>query len=132
MVLRGREKQKRLLSQVGNSVVDFTLGQDGENNRVENWANISGENATSSESNNLAPVKGSQQDIQTTKRSFPDSVCNEVSRAVATVETIATDANIVALDSLVLPRVELALRPVSQFSRQNLVSVVLDTYQREF
>ena len=78
------------------------------------------ENVVSGDVNHLVPVFGSQDDKQTSDRMFSDRVSYEVDN-VAGVETRVYDAFSATMDSLVLPRVELALKSVNSSSAITLV-----------
>ena len=63
--------------------------------------------------------------MQTLKRSLTNKVLSDVDNVVATVATKLHDAILAAMDSLVVPRVELAMKSVNATSGRNPGSVVL-------
>ena len=70
--------------------------------------------------------------METFEKSITGKVHSEADSLVATVETRVHDAFLAAMDSLVIPRVQLALKLVNVSSRWDPGSFGLDPDQRDF
>ena len=70
--------------------------------------------------------------MQTVERSITDIMYCEVDNNVGTVKTRVHEAIVAAVDNLVIPRVELAIKSVSAASGWDTGGVVIDPDQRSF
>ena len=129
---RRRQQNRRHLSQLGEFDGHFTLVQNNHNILVESKASLTGKNVAFNNTNHSVLANGSQVDIRTFERSITNKVLNEVDNVVATVETRVHDAILSAMEGLVLPRVELAMKSVNESSGLDSESVVLDPDLRNF
>ena len=71
-------------------------------------------------------------DTQAIERNFTDRVHGEVDNVVAEDETRVHDAILTAMESLVVPRVEVAMKSINASSGRDPESVVLDPGLRVF
>ena len=100
--------------------------------QTESRASMTKENVTSKNSNNSAPVISLYEDVHTLEKIITGRVRNEVDSVMATVETRVHDAILNAMDTLVFPGVDLAMKSVNVSSRRDIGSVVPDPNQRVF
>ena len=77
-------------------------------------------------------TNSSEVDVHTLEMSFVDKVRSEMDDIMTTVETRVQDAIWTAMESLAIPKLELAMKLVNASSRQDTDSVVPDTYQKDF
>ena len=90
------------------------------------------QNNISYETNHPTAESGSQVKMQTLEKSISDKDRGDVENVVATVETRVHEAIIYAMDNLVVPGVELAMKSVDIFSASNPSSEIVDHAQGRF
>ena len=66
--------------------------------------------------NNSFQVNGSQVDIHTLERNIANKVRSEVDNVMISVKSTVQDAVLTAIENLVIPRVELAMKSVTASS----------------
>ena len=82
--------------------------------------------------NNTTEINYPQVDMHTLEEHIVSKVRSEVDSVITTVETRIQDAVLTAIESLVIPSVELAMKSASAFSGQSLDGNVLKLDQRDF
>ena len=90
------------------------------------------EHVFSSIAKNLAQVNSSQVDVHTFAKSIVDRVHSEVDAVMTMRETRVQDAILPAMEELVNPRVELAMKSVNASPEREIDSVVPDPNQKYF
>ena len=101
------------------------IAKDNYDTQMQNRTNSIGENATSGNTNHLAPVNGSQVYLQTLERSIAVKVRSEVDNAVGNIETRVHDAIIGVKDSLKIHIMELAIKSVIVSSGRKVLYLIL-------
>ena len=87
---------------------------------------------TSNDANNSTAVDSLQEEVLPHEKNFTDGVTSEVDSVMTTVETRLHDAVLTAIESLVVFRIELAMKKVNASSARDIDSVVSDPDQRDF
>ena len=90
------------------------------------------ENITRNYTKNSAQVDGSQVEVHTLEKNIVNRVRCQLDSVVTTVETIVQVAILSATESLVIPRVELAMKSVNAFSEHSVDNAVPDPDQKDF
>ena len=125
---RNRQLSRRLLSQIDEFADSFVTNQDNCDTQTENRT-ITKNQIVASNGHKLL-VNGSQVDVQTLERSSTDEVRCEVDNALSTVHTGVHDAILSAMDSLVNPREEFAMKTIKTSSHGTMG--LLHLTQKEF
>ena len=102
------------------------ISKDNHDTQTESRTNIQGEKLTSTDTKHLIPVN-----LQKLERISTERVRCEVDNKVATVKTRVHHAILVTRDSLVIPRLEHAIKLVNWSTGRDLVGVVLDPDERD-
>ena len=127
-----RQEKKRLLTQLSDSDSDFMIGQSNHEPQTESRTNTVEENITPNKVNNPAQVNDSQVDVHTLEKNIAHKARSEVDNVMATVETRIQGAILIAIESLVIPMEELALKSVNPSSERDVNSLIPDPNQRDF
>ena len=107
--------------------------ENGDHETVDaNTASKTGGNAAFCNAAYTAAFNGTQIDMQILERNFTDSVRSEVDNVVATVKNRVRSPILAAIDNLVIPTVELAIRSATASSRPHPESVVNQAHQSNF
>ena len=102
------------------------------NTQIENDTNKISEKAASDRTKHLIPVNSSQVGVQWLEVNFSDRMRSDVNNVVATVVTRVLDAVLTAMDSLIIPKLELAMKLVKALSRRGPASLLFELDQRDF
>ena len=126
-----KQRNKKLISKLDETSDDFIftnarMGVENTNVVEKGLGMVNSYNAI-----HPTAKKGPQVDMQTLETNFPANVKSEVENVVATVETKVHEAIFSAMDTLVVLRMELAMRSVGSFLKPNPGSVVIDPHQRD-
>ena len=120
-----RQTDKKLLSQLDDFDQDMIIG-NAASERQENVAVNEGTNdrdfTVSSSSNNTA-VNESVMNVKTLERCFNDKIDREMSNIVDTVEDWIQNAILTAIENIVAPKNELAIRSINASSGRVVTSV---------
>ena len=127
-----RRQNQKIFSQFYESDTDFMIAQNNYDAPTENRTNTAEENITSICTKNPTQVNDSQLYVHTLERSVVNKVRSEVENVITTIETKVRDAILTAIESLVVPGVELAIKSVNAFYGRDVSSVVPDPNQKEF
>ena len=132
VVCTGKKKRKawKLLSLLGEFDTDLLIGQNNHEAQFESRVNTMEEYITSTNVNDLAQADSPQVDLHTLERSIAGTVRSEVENVMSSVQTRVQDAILTATESLVIPRVEVAMRSVNA-SSGDANSVVPDPEQKD-
>ena len=127
-----KQQNKRPLSQLDESDTLFVIGQN--NHAAQAGSKTNMVNIGSSSSNMKGPIQvnSSQVDMHTVEENFVSKVQSEVDNVMVTVEIRLQDAVLTAIESLVIPRVQLAMKSANVFSRQNVDGNMSEPDQRDF
>ena len=91
-----------------------------------------GDSVDPSSANHLINESSSPVDMHILEKSISDRAKSDVENFVAMIETRVHDAILCAMDNLVIPRLELAMKSTDASSTRDPSIVVLDLDQRDF
>ena len=104
------ERQENAVSNEGTNEQDFTVGT----------------------SDNDSVVNGNAMSVKTLERCFNERIDREMSKIVGTVENKIQNANLTAIDNIVTPKIELAIRSTNASSGRDVTSVSAISERREY
>ena len=90
--LKKRQHDKRLLSQLRESDIDFMIRKNNHEAQTESRTNAIGESISLNNTNNASQVGGSQVDMHTLEENIVNKVRNQVNDVMTTVETRVQEA----------------------------------------
>ena len=93
--------------------------------------NTAEEITTLNNANNPIQVKDEQVDLHTFEKNIVKKVLNEVDKVMTSVESKKRDAILTAIENLVKPRAELAMKSVDLSSGRGVHRVVFDADRRD-
>ena len=128
-----RQSNKRLLSQLDDFDRDMIVG-NAVSERQENAAVNEGNNDrdfTVGTSSNDSIVNGNAMRVKTLERSFNERIDREMSNIVDTVEDRIQNAILTAIDNIVTPKIELAIRSINASSGRDATSMSASSERRE-
>ena len=124
-----RQSNRRLLSQLDDFDQDVILGNTASG-RQENVVVNEGTNVrdfTVSNSSNNKAVNESAVNVKNLERCFNERIDREMSNIVDTVEDRIQNAILTAIDNIVAPKIELAIRSINAFSGWDVTSVIANS-----
>ena len=128
-----RQTNKRLLSQLDDFDQDMIIGNavsERQGNVVVNEGNNDREFTVSNSSNNTA-VNESAMKVKTLERCFNERIDREMSNIVDTVEDRIQNAILTAIENIVAPKIELAIRSINASSGRDVTSVTANSERGE-
>ena len=128
-----RQSSKRLLSQLDDFDQDMIIG-NATSERQENIVVNEGTNDrdfTVGISSNNSAINGNAMKAKTLERCFNERNDREMSNIVETVEDRIQNAILTAIDNIVAPKIELAIRSINASSGQDVTSVSAKPERRE-
>ena len=120
-----RQSNKRLLSQIDDFDQDMIIGNTVRESR-ENAAVNEGTNDrdfTVGTSNDDSVINGNVMSMKTLERCFNERIDREMSNIVDTVEDRIQNAILTAVENIVAPKIELAIRSINASSEQDATSM---------
>ena len=120
-----RQSNKRLLSQLDDFDQDMIIGNavsERRENAVVNEGN-NDRNFTVGTSNNDSVVNGIAMSVETLERCFNERIDRKMSNIVDTVEDRIQNAILTAVENIVAPKIELAIRSINASSGRDAASV---------
>ena len=129
-----RQSNKRLLSQLDDFDQDTIIG-NGASERQENVVVNEGTNDrdfTVSNSSNSTAVNESAMNVKTLERCFNERIDREMSNIVDTVEDRIQNAILTAIENVVAPKIELAIRSINASSGQDVTSASATSERKEY
>ena len=128
-----RQANKRLLSQLDDFDHEMIIGND-VSERQENVVVNEGTNDpdfnVSNSSNNTA-VNESVVNVKTLERCFNERIDREMNNIVGTVEDRIQNAILTAIENIVAPKIELAIRSINASSGRDATSVTANSVRGE-
>ena len=103
------ERQENAVVNGGTNDRDFTVGS----------------------SNDSSIVNGNVMNVKTLERCFNERIDKEMNNVVDTVEDRIQNAMLTAIDNIVAPKIELAIRSINASSGQDVTSVSANSERRE-
>ena len=128
-----RQSNKRLLSQLDDFDQDMITG-NAASERQENVVVNEGTNDrdfTVSNSSNNTAVNESAMNVKTLERCFNERIDREMSNIVDTVEDRIQNAILTAIENIVAPKIELAIRSINASSGRDVTSVTANSERGE-
>ena len=86
---------------------------------------------TVSTCNNSSVVNGNAMSVKTLERCFSEKIDREMSNIIDTVEDRIQNAILTAIDNIVAPKIELAIRSINASSGRDVTSVSANSKRRE-
>ena len=128
-----RQSNRRLLSQLDDFDQDMIIG-NAVSERQENTVVNEGNNDrdfTVGISNNDSVINGNAMSVKTLERCFNERIDREMNNIIGTVDDRMPNAILTAIDNIVAPKIELAIRSVSASSGRDVTSVSANSERRE-
>ena len=128
-----RQSNKRLLSQLDDFDRDMFIG-NAVSERQENAVVNEGTNDrdfTVGISSNDSIVNGNAMSVKTLERCFNERIDREMNNIVDTVEDRIQNETLAAIDNIVTPKIELAIRSINASSGRDATSVSGNSERRE-
>ena len=128
-----RQSNKRLLSQLDDFDRYMIIG-NAVSERLENAVVNEGtddQDFTVDTSNNDSVVNGSAMTVKILERCFNERIDREMSNIVDTVEDRIQNAILMAIEIIVTPKIELAIRSINASSGRDVTSVSANSEHRE-
>ena len=129
-----RQSNKRLLSQLDDFDRDMIIGnpvsERQENNGVVDEA-TNDRDFTVGTSNNDSVISGNSMSVKTLEKCFNERIDREMSNIVDTVEDRIQNAILTAIENIVAPKIELAIRSINASSGRDVTSVSANSERRE-
>ena len=120
-----RQSNRRLLSQLHDFDQDIIIGNAANERRDSTMVN-EGTNdrdfTVDTSSNNIA-INESTVNVKTLERCFDERIDREMSNIVDTVENRIQNAILTAIDNIVAPKIELAIRSINASSGRDVANV---------
>ena len=128
-----KQSKRRLLSQLVDFDRDMIIG-NAVSERQENAVVQEGTNNrdfTVGTFNNDSVINGNAVSVKTLERCFNENIDTEMSKIVDTVEDRIQNAILTAIDNIVTPRIELAIRSINASSERDATSMSANSERRE-
>ena len=128
-----RQSNKRLLSQLDDLDQDMIIG-NAVSERQDNVVVNEGTNDrdfTVDTSNNDSVINGNAMSLKTLERCFNERIDREMINIVDTVEDRIQNAILTAIDNIIAPKIELAIRSINATSGRDVTSASANSERRE-
>ena len=128
-----RQSNKRFLSQLEDFDEDIMIGNavsESQENTVVNDGTKDRDLTIDASSNNIA-INESTVNVKTLKRYFNERIDREMCNIVNTVEDRIQNAILSAIDNIVAPKIELAIRSINASSGRCVTSVTANSERGE-
>ena len=128
-----RQSNKRLLSQLDDFEQDVFIGNTASK-RQENVAvneGINDQEFTVGTSYDSSTVNGNAMSVKTLERCFNERIDREMNNIVDTVEDRIQNAILAAIDNIIAPKIELAIRSINASSGRDVTSVTANSERGE-
>ena len=129
-----RQSSRRLLSQLDDFDQDMIIG-NAVREREENGLVNEGTNDrdfTVGTSNSNTVINEIVVNVKTLERCFNEKIDRELSNIVDTVEDRIENAILTAIENIVAPKIELAVRSINASSGRDVTSVVANSERGEY
>ena len=129
-----RQSSKRLLSQLDDFDQDLIIGNTTSERRENVVANggVDDQDFTGGTSNVSSIVNENALNVKTFERCFNERIDREMSNIVDTVEDRIQNAILTAIDNIVTPKIELAIRSINASSGRDVTSASGNSERREY
>ena len=128
-----RQSNRRLLSQLDDFDQDMIIGNTASERQDNTMVNegTNDQDFTVGTSNVSSIVKGSVANVKTLERCFNEKIDREMANIVDTVEDRIQNATLTAIDNIIAPKIELAIRSINASSGRDVASVSVNSERRE-
>ena len=128
-----RQSNRRFLSQLKDFDQDMIIGNAASERRESTVVNegTNDRDFTVGTSNNDSLVNGSAMSMNTLERCFNERIDREMNNIIDTVEDRIQNAILTAIDNIVAPKIELAIRSKNASSGRDLTSVSANSKRKE-
>ena len=128
-----RQSNTRLLSQLDDFDRDMIIGNDVSERQESVVVNESTDDRDFNvgTSNKDSVVNGNAMSVKTLERCFSERIDREMSNIVDTVEDRIQNAILTAIENIVAPKIELAIRSINSSSGRDATSVSANSERRE-
>ena len=128
-----RQSNKRLLSQLDDFDQDVIIGNTASERRENVVVNegVDDQNFTGGTSNVSSIINENTLNVKTLERCFNERIDREMSNIVDTVKDRIQNAILVAIDNIVAPKIELAIRSINASSGRVVTSVSGNSERRD-
>ena len=132
-IRKRRQSNRRLLSQLDDSDQDMVIGNAASERQEDIVVNegTNGQDFTVSTSSNNIAINESTVNVKTLERCFNERIDSEMSNIVDTVEESIQNTNLTAIDNIVAPRIELAIRSINASSGRDVTGVTANSERGE-
>ena len=122
---RKRQWNRRLLSQLDDFDQDFIIGNAANERRDSTVVNegINDRDFTVGTSSSNIAINENTVNVKTLEKCFNERIEREMSNIVDTVENRIQNGILTAIDSIVAPKMELAIRSINAYSGRDATSV---------
>ena len=129
-----RQSSKRLLSQLDDFDQDLIIGNTTSERRENIVANggVDDQDFTGGTSNVSSIVNENALNVKTLERCFNERIDREMSNIVDTVEDRIQNAVLTAIDNIVTPKIELAIRSINASPGRDVTSASGNSERREY
>ena len=108
------------------------IGQSNQDEQTESRDNMLCRGTSSDNAGNFAQINNSQADVHTLEENIVGKMRSEVDNVMTSVETRVQDAVLTAIENLVIPRMELAMKSANVRSERCVDGNALEHNQRDF
>ena len=132
-IRKKRQSSKRLLSQLDDFDQDMIIGNtvsESQGNDVVNEG-TNDRDFTIGTSNNVLVINGNAKSMKTLERCFNERIHREMNNIVDTVEDSIQKAILTAIENIVAPKIELAIRSINASSGRDATSVSANSERKE-
>ena len=128
-----RQSNRRLLSQLDDFDQDMIIGNAASERQKNTVVNEGTNNRdfTVGTSNDSLIVNGNAMSVKTLERCFNERIDREMSNIVDTVEGRMQNATLAAIDNIVSPKIEIAIRSINASSGRDVISVTANSERGE-
>ena len=128
-----RQSKRRLLSQLDNFYQNMIIGNsvgERQKNIVVNEGSNDQDFTVGTSINNIAIIENTN-NVKNLEKCFIERFDREKSNTVDTVEGKLQNAILTAIDNIIDPKIELAIRSINASSRRDMTSVVANSERGE-
>ena len=132
-IRKKRQSNRRLLSQLDDFDQNMIIGNAASERQANTVVNegINDRNFTVGTSNNSSVLNGNAMSVKTLERCSNERIDREMSNIVNTVEDKIQNAILAAIDNIVAPQIELAIRSMNASSGRDVTSVSANSERKE-
>ena len=127
-----KQQNKKFFIELSEKVFDFLIGRSNQDEQIESRGYILYRGTSSDNANHPVQINYRQVDVHSFEEYFISKVRSEVYNLMTSVKTRVLDAVLTAIECLVIPRVELAMKSANAHSEWSVDGNILELDQRDF